>query len=197
MKALFKLIEWCAAIAAVLLCYAGYHGNNPLLYLPGACIVGLMLVFHRLNDRWRYKENTQTPITTVEAKITGHRFEQERAGKQRIIRYYITFRPTDGSRSLEFQVSQLDFEDFDVGETGPLRYRGWEFLSFGVTDKSGFTPMAPLAEEYEAKPEPKSGWQRQAERMRSMWKRLRTKPAQPEAIASDNDDGILTHELDE
>ena len=66
-------------------------------------------------------------------------------------------------------MSELDFEDYDVGETGLLRYRGWEFLSFGVKDKSDFKPMAPLPEEYEPKPEPESAAQRIARKLHAMW----------------------------
>lgn len=197
MNNLFKILSWISGLAAFLLCYAGYHSDNLILYLSGICIVGVMLIFSWLNDRYRRRMNAQNPVTTVEASVVSHRITREKAGGQHIIRYYVTFRPEDGSPNREFEVSQLDFEDFDVNETGPLRYRGWEFLSFGVKDKSAFKPMAPLAEEYEGKPEPKVGMQRLADWMRSLGARLRTRTAQQEKAVPDKHDSILTHELEE
>lgn len=197
MEKLFRIVSWIAWAAAFLFCYAGYNSDDLMLYLIGIFIVGVMLILSWVKDRQRCKLNAQKPPVTVEATVASHRIIQEKAGSRHITRYYITFRPADGSPNLEFEISQLNYEDFDVGETGPLRYRGWEFLSFGVKDKSGFKPMAPLAEEYEAQAEPKTALQRAGDRLHSLWERLRTKPVQQDGAARKNDDGILTHELDE
>ena len=197
MNRLRKFLSWVSAVAAFLLCYAGYSSENLAMYLAGLCICAVMFVIYGLHDRARRKLNAEKPITTVDASVVGHRIAQEKAGSKHIIRYYITFRPADGSPNCEFEVSQLDFEDFDVNETGPLRYRGWEFLSFGVKDKSDFKPMAPLAEEYEAKPEPTSRIQKLAHYVLTLWQKMRTKPAQHEVDMRADDNGILTHELEE
>lgn len=197
MNTLNKIVSWVFGLTAFLLCYAGYYSDNLILYVSGICIVGVMLILSWMKDRQSRKMNAQKPPVTVEATVVSHRIIQEKAGSRYVTRYYISFRPADGSPNLEFEVSQLDFEDFDVGEAGPLRYRGWEFLSFGVKDKSGFKPMAPLAEEYEAKPEPKSALQRAGDRIYSLWMQLKAKPVHQEKMARDRADGILTHELDE
>ncbi len=197
MKKLFRLANWAVGLAAFALLYAAQQTADFRCVLAGGGLLGVMVLLNWLNDRHLRKMNVRTPAVTVEAEVVSHRMAQERVGNKYITRYYISFRPVDGSPNLEFEVSQLDYEDFDAGETGPLRYRGWEFLSFGVKDKSGFEPMAPLAEEYEPRPEPKSAIQRAGEQIASLWARLTTRFARRDSPAQENADGILTHELDE
>lgn len=192
MDKLFRSMSWIAGAAAFLFCYVGYNSDDLMLYLIGICIVGVMLILSWVKDRQRRKMNAQKPPVTVEATVVNHRIIQEKAGSRYITRYYITFRPTDGSSRLEFEVSQLDFEDFDVGETGPLRYRGREFLSFGVKDKSSIKPLAPLPEEYEPRPGPQP-WHVRIRQMFAKGDEMRQGRSNPSKNA---DDGILTHELD-
>ena len=83
-----------------------------------------------------------------------------------------------------------------MDETGLLRYRGWEFLSFGVKDKTDFKPMAPLPEEYAPKPEPESAAQRIARKLHAMWTSF-ISPKEKQENVSEPDEGILSHEIDE
>ena len=192
-----KILTGVTGAIAVFAIMTAYVSNNLPSALLGALMICLALLFGFFEERARRAENRRKPIIAVEAKVVSHHKVRERVSRNHSVeRYYITFK-TEDDQVVEFQVSEIDYEDFDLGETGPLRYRGWEFLSFGVKDKSGFKPMAPLAEEYEAKPEPKPALQRAGEKLQSLWKQLQEKPKQQESAAENKADGILTHELDE
>lgn len=191
-----KILTCLSTIAAVILVLGANAIQNETAGLWGGLFLMLAVFCGLLEDYLRRQDNLQKPITTVEATVISHRTVRERVGRRQTAMYYhVLFRTVEGKR-LEFRVSELDYDDFDVGETGPLRYRGWEFLSFGVKDKSGITPMAPLPDEYEPRPEPKSASQRAGEQIASLWRRLTIRPVKREAAEKKND-GILTHELDE
>ena len=182
-----------AAIALMLLADAT-EGLTAGLW-SGMCVL-LAVLCGFLDDRMKRQDNQKKLIIDVEATVLSHRTVRERMGRGNyVINYYVCFRTADGQR-LEFQVSELDFGDFDVGENGPLRYRGWQFLSFGVKDKSGIEPMAPLPEEYDQPQAEKPSPVRQF----AAW--LKTKMSKtdqkPEMQAERKPEvGILTHELDE
>ena len=189
-----KIVFWPAAIAAVLLLLAGEAMENMVYYSLGMGLFGVLFLLGLWQEHRRRAENNRRPINSVEATVVSHYTRRERVGHTTVTRWYITFGPADGSPTLTFEVSQLDYEDFDLGEIGPLRYRGWEFLSFGVKDKSDFKPMAPLPEEYEYRPgEPKSICQRIGEKLKAM-KPARTASAKHTEVQNNS---ILTHELDE
>lgn len=176
-------------------------GENAMRFrLLATLLLVVLLLIGRLAAYFQRKENEQQPIVAVEASVVSHRTIREEVGRSTVIRYYITFRPVDGGMSVELEVSELNFEDFDLDETGTLRYRGWEFLSFGLKDKSGVKPIAPLPEEYEPRPEPK----RRRISLKEALMALRTRharhsvPHKAEAeSAPAKGPGILTHELDE
>ncbi len=193
MKRVIYILGWAAGIGMVVL-FSSAEATGELRYaLCGGCCIGAFVLLSLWHERLRRAENVKQPIVAVEASVCSRRMTTERAGKQHVTRYWLTFRTEDGKR-LEFNVSQLVYEDFDDGEAGPLRYRGWEFLSFGVKDKSDFKPMAPLPEEYEYRPgEPKSIRQRIGEKLKAM-KPARTASAKHTEVQNDS---ILTHELDE
>lgn len=185
--------------AAVLLISA--TGENTMRFrLLAVLLLVVGLLISMLIAYFQRKENEQKPIVTVEASVVSHRTIREKVGRNTAIRYYITFRPVDGGMSVELEVSELNFEDFDLDETGTLRYRGWEFLSFGLKDKSGIEPIAPLPEEYEPRPEPKRRRIPLKECIRSLWTRHARHYA-PQKTETEStpakDPGILTHELDE
>lgn len=196
MKLMMTILTWAAGLGGFVLIGMAEQSGNPVHVLAGGGCIGYVVLLSLLNDRLRRQENEKKPITEVEATVVGHYTRRERVGRTTQIRWYITFRPADGSPNVEFEVSELDFEDYDVGETGPLRYRGWEFLSFGVKDKSDFKPMAPLPEEYEPKPEPESAVQRTARKLYVLWTSF-ISPKEKQGNVSETDDGILTHEIDE
>lgn len=161
----------------------------------GACVLMAVLCGF-LDDRIKRRDNQKQPVVTVDATVIAHSTTREKVGRHNYVtNYYIRFRTADG-QCLEFQVSELDFEDFDIGETGPLRYRGWEFLSFGVQDKSGIQPMAPLPEEYDQPPaEKNSAVQRFAAWVKA--KTAKTDQKSEKNVEGRPQVGILTHELDE
>ena len=197
MRRMVKIISWPLAIAAVLFFLIGETQGHVTSYFIGIALLGVGILLGILEDRQRRRENTEKPIITEEATVLSRRTTTERVGRRRhVTLYWLTFRTEDGER-LEFNVSQLVYEDYDDGETGPLRYRGWEFLSFGVKDKSDFEPMAPLPEEYEPRPAPPSGMQRVKARLCSLLHRAGTRPVRREEAPVEKTSGVLTHELDE
>ena len=196
MKLVMTILTWAAGLGGFVLIGMAEQSGNPVHVLAGGGCIGLVVLLSLLNNRLRRQENEKKPITEAEATVVGHYTRRERVGRTTQIRWYITFRPADGSPNVEFEVSELDFEDYDMGETGPLRYRGWEFLSFGVKDKSDFKPMAPLPEEYEPKPEPESAAQRIGRKLHTLWMSL-ISPKEKQENVSEPDEGILTHEIDE
>ena len=196
MKLVMTILTWAAGLGGFVLIGMAEQSGNPVHVLAGGGCIGLVVLLSLLNDRLRRQENEKKPIIEVEATVLGHYTRRERVGRTTVTRWYITFRPADGSPNVEFEVSELDFDDFDIDETGLLRYRGWEFLSFGVKDKSGSKPMAPLPEEYEPKPEPESAAQRTARRLHALWTRFMAAKGKQENVSEPND-GILTHEIDE
>lgn len=164
----------------------------------GVMCILLAVLCGFLKDRMIRQDNQKKPITNVEATVVSHHQVRERVGRNSsVIRSYITFKTADG-QVVEFNVSEIDYEDFDIGETDLLRYRGWQFLSFGVKDKSHIKPIAPLPEEYEPAPEPQSALAKAWEKAAALWTKLTSRTAQQSDVAAPpKDDGILTHELDE
>ena len=183
--------------AAVVLMLLAYTTADLTAGLWGGACVLLAVMCGFLEDRMKRQANRQKPIVAVEATVLSHRTVRERMGRSSnyVINYYVSFRTADGTR-LEFNVSQLDYEDLDVGETGPLRYRGWQFLSFGVKDKSAIKPMAPLPEEYDQPPAEKPSPVRQF----TAWLKAKTSKTDRKSVeqTENRPEGrVLTHELDE
>lgn len=207
-KKLTTAVEILVFVAMILLFGARFAGDL-LGLLGGSLLIGLAVFLGWLADRVRRKENQKKPITTVEATVIGHRVETHRSRSMTTYNYYVTFSPADGSPNVEFEVSEIDFDDYDIGETGPLRYRTWEFLSFNIPDRSDMKPLAPLPEEYEPAPDEitvevdwagtKARMNALKEKIAALWKRV--KAQDPEGLDADSAvekaDGILTHELDE
>ena len=193
MRAALNVILKVLAVLAVIIVLTATQTHNLEAGLLGGAFVILGLLGSWLLEQIHQRDNQRKPVITVEAKTVSHRMFRERVGRTTVVRYYITFKTTDGEL-LEFSVSQFDFEDFDIGETGPLRYRGWEFLSFGVKDKSHIKPIAPLPEEYDRIEEEESLRDKAAAFLSELAERSRQESTQDEPA---KDDGVLTHELDE
>ena len=196
MKLAMTILTWAAGLGGFVLLGMAEQSGSLVYVLAGGGCIGIVVLLSLLNDRIRRLENEKKPITEVEATVVGHYIRRDRAGRTTVTRWYITFRPTDGSPNVEFEVSELDFDDFDINETGLLRYRGWQFLSFGVKDKSAIKPVAPLPEEYESKPEPESRVQRATRKLHALWTRFMNSK-EKRATVPELDDGILTHEIEE
>lgn len=144
------------------------------------------------------QEVRRMPIVAVQATLCSHRTEyvRDRYRSNHDLMYFVTFR-TEDHHLLEFQVSRLNYEDFDVGETGELRYRGDEFLSFGLLDKSNIPPMMPLPDEYV---QPLHPTPTRLQRFGAWLKRRQNRefPDEESAAAPERErNGILTHELEE
>lgn len=195
-RALSILARLLTAAAIVLMLISS--ATEGLAGLWGGLCVLLAVLCGFLEDRMKRQDNQKKPITNVEATVVSHHQVRERVGRNSsVIRSYITFKTADG-QVVEFNVSEIDYEDFDIGETDLLRYRGWQFLSFGVKDKSHIKPIAPLPEEYEPAPEPQSALAKAGEKAAALWTKLTSRTAQQsDEAAPPKDDGILTHELDE
>ncbi|MBQ8555694.1 MAG: DUF2500 family protein [Clostridia bacterium] len=211
-----KLGKVCGALIFVdliLLFVARFSGDTwalVLLILLGIA-TGLLIL---LLDFIRRKENEKNPITTVTASVVGHRKETYRGRYSSSDTYFVSFKPEDGSPVLEFEVEETEYEDFKPGDTASLRYRTWEFLSFGAKDMSGIEPLSPLPDEDVPSPDTEDDialdWSGVETRVKALWARVQAaydqvkarfaarKAAMPkESPASQGDDGVLTHELDE
>ncbi len=193
MRTALNVIMKVLAVLAVITMLMATQTHNLVAGLWGGAFIILGLLSGLFLEYLRRRDNQRKPVVTVEAKVVSHRTMRERVGRTTVVRYYITFKTAD-SELLEFSVSQIDFEDFDVGETGPLRYRGWEFMSFGVKDKSHIKPMAPLPEEYDRTVEEESLRDKAAAFLSELVERSRPETAED---APAQDDGVLTHELDD
>lgn len=192
-KALNILIRLLTGTAIVLMLFSS-GTEVPTAGLWGAVFLLLAVLCAFLNDRVERHDNKKKPVTSVEATVVSHHKVRERVGRNHsVIRCYITFKATDGQVA-EFEVSEIDYDDFDIGETDLLRYRGLEFLSFGVKDKSHIKPMAPLPEEYDYIEEEESLRDKAAAFLSMLTDRSRQKNGES---AAEKADGILTHELDE
>ena len=164
--------------------------------LLSAGFLVLALLCGALEKHLRDKEQSGLPINAVQAAVVSHHKVRERVSRNySVTRCYITFKTTEG-QVVEFSVSEIDYDDFDVGETGLLRYRGGEFLSFGVRDKSHIQPIAPLPDEYD-RAEPRK--QSIVQRIAAWVKAQTTKTDRKSGKFEENrlKSGVLTHELDE
>ena len=158
----------------------------------------LTVLFVLLAERARVQEVRRMPIVAVQATLCSHRTEyvRDRYRSNHDLMYFVTFR-TEDHHLLEFQVSRLNYEDFDVGETGELRYRGDEFLSFGLLNKSNIPPMMPLPDEYD---QPLHPTPTRLQRFDTWLKRRQKRnfPDEESTAAPEREcKGILTHELEE
>lgn len=198
-------------VAALVLMLVARVSGNLGLCLWGILLFGTMMLVISLADYLRRKENEKNPITTVEAAVVGHRMETYQGRYSTSHSFYVSFMPAAGGDVLEFKVSEAEYRDFCVGEKGKLRYRTWEYLSFKQKDLSAIEPLPPLPDEYEVLPDTvkaEDGWER-AERLldalidkgkafletaQAKLKAIKTPPKKEEVP---DDDGILTHELDD
>lgn len=113
-------------------------------------VILAVLLFQRIAS-WRNRKN---PDTCIEAVVVDRRAvsyrSQSRCGNHRVGEYYITFRPVDGGESLEFSMSETEYDAYHLGDRGPLTYRTWEFVSFRPErreEREGSVPVAFADEE--------------------------------------------------
>lgn len=188
-----KWLTRLTVVSSLLFCLQliQFQAKRDTALLSGMLVTaGLTVLLGCLAECTRRSEARRMPIVSIDATLTSHRTEYVRGARYRShhdLLYFVTFRTAD-RQLLEFQVSRLNYEDFDLDETGELRYRGSEFLSFGLMDKSGIPPMAPLPEEYAPPSQPPRRIARQ-------------KHSSPQQVSPDackpSTTGILTHELEE
>lgn len=195
--------------AALALLLIGFAGN-----MAAAMAVGMLLALAAfgialLGDEVRRAANRKNPITTVKATVVEHRMETYHSRYSAHHQFFITFQIADGD-PLEFEVPEQDYQDFGKGDTGPLRYRTWEYISFN----------RPVDEEH---PDPPEGyvpgpeevlvevdWTKTIawlnlvkEKALSWWNKVKEKAVRPAPQAKQPEEanaeksGILTHEIDE
>lgn len=194
MRKVLNILAGLLTSAAIILMLFSSGTDVPTAGLWGGVFLLLTVLCAFLNDRVERHDNKKKPVTSVEATVVSHHKVRQRVGRNYYVtRCYLTFKTADGQVA-EFEVSEMDYDDFDIGETDLLRYRGWEFLSFGVKDKSHIKPMAPLPEEYDCIEEEESLCDKAAAFLSKLTDRSRQKNGES---AAEKADGILTHELDE
>ena len=150
--------------------------STRLLIALGCFSVMFLIGF--VEERRHKRENDAKPIVSVRAEVTSRRSIMVKRGRYHVRVYYLTFTTQDGS-TLEFEVSELEFNRMDDGERGTLEYRGWEYLGLRRYDLGDMEPVV--------QPERDDASLRNAEA---------TQDDDGEAPVR-KVDGILTHELDE
>ena len=169
MEAWLKLIckGLCFAGLALTLIYRGCGSAGP--------VWGIVLVFaaavacNLLAEHVRREKNKENPITEAEAVFMSRRTERHgRYGRK----YFLKFMMKKDHTQLEFEVPYSEFDVYTMGDTGVLRYRTWEYLSFSrgrvLTEQTALPVESGQIEMYDL-----------------------------QADAPVKDDGILLHELDE
>lgn len=206
-----KTVEEILCFAIAVLILSGYAAKSALAIGVGVILLFGVMCIDILAKEVRRAENKKNPITTVEATVVGHRMETHHSRYSTSHTFYVTFQPADGSENLEFEVPEEDYQDFGTGDKGPLRYRTWEYLSFNLPDRSDVKPLAPLPEEYEPTPDEitvevdwegaQAKWLVLWDKAQALWQKLTTRPTTASEAAQqpaeEEDDGVLTHELDE
>lgn len=198
-------VKWLARLTVVsglLFCLqaAQFQAQRSTALLVGMLVtVGLTVLLGYLTECTRRSESRRMPIVAVQATLCLHRTEyvRDRYRRSHDLMYFVTFRTAD-HHILEFRVSRLNYKDFDVGETGELRYRGNEFLSFGLMDKSDIPPMMPLPDEYD---QPLQPMMTRLQRFGTWMKHRRSRRVSADAGSTSSTERernrILTHELED
>lgn len=140
-----------------------------LVFLIG---FGLIALLTWLQQRRREQENQKQPVVTVKARVVSRRTETIGSGRNRQVIWFLKFRPVEGGSALEFQVSEAEASRYDEGEEALLQYQGWKYLGF---------------RRYIFEDTPRNQPQEE----------LPAKKHVDEPQETDEDDGILTHELED
>lgn len=123
-----RFILYALMVVLVLVCRPLVEMAEPSLQLlVGLIVASLILLICFITWHSQKRENDAKPIISVQAEVTGRRYNMEKRGKYHVRVHYLTFTTEDGS-NLEFEVSELEFGRFEIGERGKLEYRGWEYL---------------------------------------------------------------------
>lgn len=168
-----KVFVWALTILVlILLGQTDAVISKPLKLLVFLTYFVIIRLLMWLKKRRREEENAKQPVVTVKAKVVGRRTRTTGSGSTRRIIWYLKFKPTEGGEALEFEVSEAEASRHDEGEEALLQYRDWEYLGFRRyifedTPRNPPQPEVPVQKAVEA-PQP-----------------------------DEEDDGVLTHELEE
>lgn len=168
-----KIVSMGIAILALIF----FSQPDTVISMPVKLLVfligfGLIALLTWLQQRRREQENQKQPVVTVKARVVSRRTETIGSGRNRRVIWFLKFRPVEGGNALEFQVSEAEASRYDEGEEALLQYQGWQYLGFRryiFEDTPREQPGPTITAEQPADEMP-----------------------QPE-----EDDGILTHELEE
>lgn len=146
--------------------------SMPVKLLVFLICFGLIALLTWLEQRRREKDNAKQPVVTVKARVVSRRTETRGSGRNRRVIWFLKFKPTEGGDALEFEVSEAEASRYDEGEEALLQYQGWKYLGFRRyifedTPRNQPEPEPPVAQPAAETPQPAE------------------------------DDGILTHELEE
>lgn len=146
--------------------------SMPVKLLVFLICFGLIALLTWLQQRRRERENAKQPVITVKARVVSRRTETIGSGRNRRIIWFLKFRPSEGGDALEFEVSEAEASRYDEGEEALLQYQGWKYLGF----RRYIFEDTPRNQPESEAPAPQSA---------------------AEAPQTGEDDGILTHELEE
>lgn len=162
------------AVILVMLMQAGEHNGIALRVAAGAALLAIIAdaVLSWQLGKQAAAAQESAPKQSVLATVVSRRTETIGSGRNRRVIWFLKFRPVEGGNALEFQVSEAEASRYDEGEEALLQYQGWQYLGFRryiFEDTPREQPGPTIAAEQPADDMP-----------------------QPE-----EDDGILTHELEE
>lgn len=192
-------------VLACVLSLIGFIGRVPVALGVGILLLFVAFGVALLGDEVRRAANRKNPITTAEATVVGHRMETYHSRYSASHQFFMTFQIGDGEPQ-EFEVPEQDYQDFGKGDTGPLRYRTWEYISFNrPADEENQDPPEGYVSSADEVPlevdwsETIAQLNALKEKALTWWNNLkarRTKHKESPTEEKEETSGVLTHEID-
>lgn len=167
---MYNTVRWiadgCWLLSIVLLMIGHVTEAEDDFFWFVVIVAGVGVLLKEAAAKLRLEENKSKPVTTVDATIMSHRTESWDQ-RRYDTRYFVKFLIGQDKVRLELEVPMTEFEALHPGDTGVLRYRDWEYLSYVPGQRVEEIILPPVE----------------------------TQTIQMQAVSTD--DGILAHELDE
>ena len=112
----------------------------PVLMTIGFITVFGLIIYRVVLSAQQYKRNNESPVLTVDAKVTGKRMDVNDYHHADMTNntmdvgysqsyYYVTFEVNSGDR-MEFHVRSEEYSMLAEGDVGKLTFQGTRYLGF-------------------------------------------------------------------
>lgn len=112
----------------------------PILVMAIFVVVLVIIIYRLVQSAQQWKKNNDSPVLTVEAKVTGKRTDVSHYHHANMSNntmdmgysstyYYVTFEVSSGDR-IEFHVADTEYGLLSEGDKGSLTFKGTRYLSF-------------------------------------------------------------------